>query len=199
MIRMTAIAAALCLVLIQVAGVTIESFQAKPVWRPAMYRTLIVGQSKVADLLRVFGKPKWSGPEADRDPTDPDPPLYYQYQNGGEFPGVFAVIVGEKSKKIIEIRNSPDKLTKNEAIRHFGHQYLERRYSLCPDIDDTAAPVYEDRFGDLLQIEYPEKGIILSVNEENNIDEISYVSKNLALSSLGECKKLTSKRLRKSP
>ncbi|MEP7343264.1 MAG: hypothetical protein ABI977_36395, partial [Acidobacteriota bacterium] len=144
-------------------------------------------------VLRVFGKPKSAGPEADRDDSDPDPPLYYSYEKGGEFAGELAVIIGEKSKKVLEIRNLPKKLSKEDAIRHFGQNYVEARYEFCPDIDSTAGPIYPDPNGQILQVEYRERGIEMAVDEDGWVSEILYTSTPPGLASKDECKRFLRK------
>jgi hypothetical protein len=146
------------------------------------------------DVLRVLGAPKWWGPEAERNESDPDPPLYYSYEKGGEFPGELAVLIGEKSKKILEIRNLPQNLSKKEAILHFGPNYVIARYELCPDIDDTAVPIYPDPNGQILQIEYRARGIVFAVQDDGSVREISYVSGDEALPSKEDCKRLARKK-----
>ncbi|NOT60934.1 MAG: hypothetical protein HOP19_12015 [Acidobacteria bacterium] len=158
-------------------------------WKAAHYRGVIVGKSFIAEALKLFGKPYSVSLEADHDVDDPDTPLLYQYQQGGDFQGSLDFVVDKRSKRILEIRVTPDHLTKERAITHFGRDYIQRRYSFCPDVDDTAAPIYEDPTGDVIQIEYPHKGIILSVNGENEVTNIAYVSTNLALGSESKCKK----------
>ncbi|MCI0556830.1 MAG: hypothetical protein L0287_38310 [Anaerolineae bacterium] len=158
-------------------------------WQVATFRGLKIGKSTLDDTLRILGKPRWSGPEAERDNSDPDPPLYYSYEKGGEFPGELAVIIGEKSKKVLEIRNLPQNLSKVEAILHFGSDYVIARYEFCPDVDGTAIPIYPDPNGQILQIEYRGRGIVLALEDNGAISEISYVSGNEALPSKEDCKR----------
>lgn len=159
-------------------------------WNAATFRGLKVGQSTLADALRIFGKPKWVGPEVDRSNSDPDPPVHYTYESGGEFPGRLAIIVGEKSKKIQAISNSPDKLSKEEAIRHFGPDFIIGRYQFCPDIDGPTGPVYEDPNGPITYIEYRNRGISLYIDMDESVVEITYDALRKPLSSKADCEKL---------
>lgn len=167
--------------------------QQKTAWKAATFRGLKIGQSSLNEVLQVLGKPESAGPEADRDNSDPDPPLYYSYKTGGEFTGELAVIIGERSKKVLEVRNLPKSLSKEEAIRHFGPNYIEARYEFCPDIDSTAGPIYPDPDGQILQVEYRERGIELAINENAWVTEILYSSSPPGLRSKNECKRFSRK------
>ncbi len=163
-------------------------------WQAATFRGLKIGKSTLKDVLRILGEPRWSGPEADRNESDPDPPLYYSYEKGGEFPGELAVLIGEKTKKILEIRNLPQNLSKKEAILHFGPNYVIARYEFCPNIDDTVAPIYPDPNGQISQIEYRGRGIVLALEDNGVVSEISYVDGNEALPSKEDCKRWARKK-----
>lgn len=170
--------------------------QAKDSWRAATYRGLTVGKSTLTMAKRIFGKPKWIVPEADRVELDPDPSLHYGYDKGGVFPGKLVIIVGERSKRVQAISNQPEKLSKEEAIRHFGNDYVIGRYSFCPDFDnEPSEPIYEDPSGTITQIEYRNRGIVLYTDAEGEVSEILYVAGQNALKSEKECEE---NRLRKA-
>jgi hypothetical protein len=166
-------------------------------WKAATFRGLKIDHSTIDDALRIFGQPEWSGPQADQDPTDPNPALYYSFSKGGEFPGELAIIVDKKSKKIIEILNIPQNLSKEKAIRHFGSGFTVAKYEFCPDIDSTVGPVYPDPNGQLIQIEYKKRGIILYLRDDESVSEIAYLARNDALSSQEDCKKWRQKGLKR--
>ena len=42
-------------------------------WHAATYRGLTIGESTRYDMLRVLGKPQWSGPPGDQTEDEPDP------------------------------------------------------------------------------------------------------------------------------
>ena len=105
-----------------------------------------------------------------------------------------AVLVDSKSKKVMQIRNIPEKLSKEEAIRHFGTDYVISKYEFCPDIDATTAPVYPDPNGPLVRIEYRKRGIVLDLDDDKTIGEIAYVKDIQVLASKEDCKKIQKKR-----
>ncbi|MGH9842887.1 MAG: hypothetical protein ACREEM_29465 [Blastocatellia bacterium] len=158
-------------------------------WHAATFRGLKIGQSTLEDALRVLGKPKWVGPEADQDVTKPALMIYYSFGAGGEFPGEIGVIINKKSQKIVEIRNSPKELSKEDAIRHFGSDYTIGRYEFCPETDTTTAPIYSNSNGQLMQIEYRSRGIILHLDDDDTVGEVSYVVGHNVLSSIEDCKR----------
>jgi hypothetical protein len=161
----------------------------QPQWQAATFRRLVVGKSKLEDALRIFGPPQWSGPEADRDNSDPDPPFVYEYESGGEFPGKLSIIVGERSKIIFEIANYPKNLFEGSAIRHFGPDYIISRYDFCPDVYNTVAPIYESPDGEIKYIKYHKRGIVLLVDDFGSVEAVLYVRTFKTLSSKSECPK----------
>ena len=94
----------------------------------------------------------------------------------------------------MQIRNIPEKLSKEEAIRHFGTDYVISKYEFCPDIDATTAPVYPDPNGPLVRIEYRKRGIVLDLDDDKTIGEIAYVKDIQVLASKEDCKKIQKKR-----
>src|SRR5256885_1502270 len=98
--------------------------QGNPSWHPAIYRGLIIGQSNRADMLRVSGAPEWSGPPEDQPENDPNAEIWYEYQRGGEFPGKLTVIIDARSTIVERIDLYPKNLSKEEAIKHFGDDYI---------------------------------------------------------------------------
>ncbi len=159
-------------------------------WRAASYRGLTVGKSTRADMIRVFGRPKRVDiPEGQRR-TDPHQQLWYIYDGVGEFPGEFTVMIDKRSRKIVEMDLSPKNLTKEEAIRHFGDDYVITRYSFCAGFEEEdAAPIYESPNGALTYIEYREHGIALGLDYMNNVDQILYIRKPLGFTSQSGCRR----------
>ena len=58
----------------------------------------------------------------------------------------------------------PDRLTKDQAISHFGSDYIITRYAFdsCLDEEDSE-PIYESTTGPLVTVEYRARGIAISV------------------------------------
>src|SRR5436190_18189746 len=96
-------------------------------WRPAVFRGIIVDKSKRADMLRVLGQPKWSRTtpgEGDEHST-----TWNNYEQIGEFPGPTNVATDSVTGIITRIDFYPQKLSKAEAIKHFGRGYVITRYA----------------------------------------------------------------------
>jgi hypothetical protein len=165
-----------------ILSLTLMSFgghasQAVRQWRPATYRGVTVGKSKFADMLRLWGKPKWSRtskPEADEDSRQV---TWTNYERVGEFPGPTTVVSDTKSGVVTRINFYPDRLTKEQAIAHFGSGYITTRYAFdtCLDEEDSE-PIYESPNGPVISVEYRARGIAISVGYKELITKISYVS-----------------------
>ena len=153
-----------------------QSPQPRPiqqVWRPAIYRGLRIGKSKRAEMLKVFGQPKWSRAAE----TGSHEEVWNNYERAGEFPGV-TVIVLERARNVISrIDFYPTKLTKQQAIAHFGPHYIVTRYNFEPcHEDEESEPIYESPDGLLQSVEYRARGIAISLGNEEMVTKISYVS-----------------------
>jgi hypothetical protein len=145
-------------------------------WRPATYRGITVGKSKVADMLRAWGKPKWSR-TSKREADEESQVTWTNYERVGEFPGPTTVVSDSRSGVVTRINFYPDRLTKEQAIAHFGSGYLVTRYAFdsCLDEEDSE-PIYESSTGPLVSVEYRARGIAISVGYKDLVTRISYVS-----------------------
>jgi len=145
-------------------------------WRRATYRGLVVGKSRRGDMLRVLGKPDWSGPPGDQRNDDPNPEEWNEYSKGGEFPGKLTVIADKRTGRILRIDLYPEKLGKKTAIKHFGGHFTVTRYDFDECLSNgEAAPMYESPNGQFLSIEYRDRGIALAIDQPNEVHYISYV------------------------
>jgi hypothetical protein len=158
-------------------------------WHPARYRGLIVGRSSVRDLLRFLGKPRSIDTPEGQSRTEIAGQKVYFYLDVGEFPGRFTVDVDKRTRKVLGMECAPDFLTKDDAIKHFGSGYVETRYRSCGGDNDEVAPMYEASDGELVYIEYRERGIAILVGFGNQANSIEYVSGAIGFKSLDECKK----------
>jgi hypothetical protein len=149
--------------------------QAGRQWRPATYRGVTVGKSRVADMLRVWGKPKWS--RTSRREEDERQVTWTNYERAGEFPGPTTVVSDTRSGVVTRINFYPDRLAKEQAIAHFGSGYLVTRYAFdsCLDEEDDE-PIYESPTGPLVSVEYRARGIAIAVGYKDLVTKISYVS-----------------------
>jgi hypothetical protein len=145
-------------------------------WRPATYRGVTVGKSKVAAMLRAWGKPKWSRTSR-READEESQVTWTNYERVGEFPGPTTVVSDTKTGVVTRINFYPDRLTKEQAIAHFGSDYITTRYAFdsCLDEEDSE-PIYESPTGPLVNVEYRARGIAISVGYKDLVTRISYVS-----------------------
>jgi hypothetical protein len=156
------------------AGVTAP--QTRRQWRPATYRSVTVGRSMVTDMLRAWGKPKWSR-TSKREADEESQVTWTNYERVGEFPGPTTVVSDTRSGVILRINFYPDRLTKAQAIAHFGSDFVTTRYAFdsCLDEEDSE-PIYESPTGPLVSVEYRARGIAISVGYQDLVTRISYVS-----------------------
>jgi hypothetical protein len=145
------------------------------VWRPATYRGLTVGKSKQADILRVFGKPRWSQSRESEDRDESGPEVWSNYERAGEFPGQTNVLT--RNNVLERIDFYPAGLSKQQAIAHFGADYVITRYALdsCRGDEDSEF-IYESPNGPLVSLEYRSRGIAISLGYQDLVTRIRYVS-----------------------
>jgi hypothetical protein len=171
-----------------------ESGHRRRTWRAATFRGLTVGKSTRAGMLRIFGKPKWSGVAAGQVETDPKPVIWNEYEGVGDFPGKFTVEVDKSSDVIVGMFLSPENLSKDEAIKRFGDDSITTRYefdSCLSKCDEEGAPLYESLKGQFMYIEYRMRGIALSVDEMGKVKEIRYMNENELIGTTeSKCKKI---------
>ena len=146
-------------------------------WRPATLRGITVGKSKVTEMVQKWGTPKWSRtskPEAEEEAAQV---TWTNYERAGEFPGPTTVVSDARNGVITRINFYPDRLTKEQAIAHFGADYIVTRYAFdyCVNEEDSEA-IYESPTGQLVSVEYRARGIAISVGNKDMVTKISYVS-----------------------
>lgn len=100
------------------------------------------------------------------------------YDSGGDFPGSLNVVIDKRSDVVLRIDLYPEKLSKDDAVKHFGQDYIVTRYDFDECLgNEESGPLYESPNGSLLEVEYRERGIAISVNGVGEVNNISYVSK----------------------
>jgi len=157
------------------AAAAVRAGQASRQWHAATYRGVTVGRSKLAAMIRTWGQPKWSrNSKAD---DDEEQVTWTNYEKAGEFPGPTTVVSETRSGVITRINFYPDRLTRAQAIAHFGKGYSVTRYAFdsCGDEEDSE-PIYESPNGPLISVEYRGRGIAISVGNSDMVTKISYVS-----------------------
>jgi hypothetical protein len=147
-------------------------------WRAGTYLDLTAGKSTRADVLRVLGEPKRLDTPPDQTPREPNAEVWYVYDNRGELAGEMTVVIDKRTDAVLGINLNPDSLSKEEAVKHFGPDYILTRYNFDDCLgNEESAPLYESANGPLLEVEYRHRGIAISVNEDGKVNTISYVSK----------------------
>jgi hypothetical protein len=145
-------------------------------WRAGALRGMTVGKSKRADMLRAWGKPRWSGNSKQED-EDARQVTWTNYDKVGEFPGLTTVVSDTRSGTITRINFYPAKLSRQEAIAHFGSGYVVTRYAFdsCVSEEESEA-IYESPTGPLMIVEYRARGIAIYLGLKDMVTRISYVS-----------------------
>lgn len=160
-------------------------------WRAGTYRGLTIGKSTREDMLRVLGRPLSSVPSADQDP--PYPIIWNDYGRlKGQLSGRLAVEVDSRTNRIVHISITPDNMSKEDAIKHFGSDYILMGYRFCEGLppEAEAGPVYEDpKSPELDSLEYRSRGIAIHLDYQGKVDEINFVSEPVGLASKAGCKK----------
>jgi hypothetical protein len=155
----------------------------KRVWRPGSYRGLTMGASNVDEMRRILGAPKRS--ETFNKGTS-DEEVWYHYEGSSDFPGTIRVIVVKAAIRAIDIL--PKDLNAEDAIKHFGPDYLLTRYDFDSCLgDEESAPLFESPSGSVVYIEYRQRGIAISVNGVGKVNEIQYINEPIGAES-SKCK-----------
>jgi len=147
-------------------------------WRAATYQGLAIGTATRAEMLRVLGQSYRLDAPADQAEDEPNPEEWYIYDRGAELPGTLTVVVDKRRGVVLRIDVHPENLSKEEAIRHFGHDYIMTRYEFCEGYEEEeSAPLYETPDGQFLSLEYRARGIAIGLDNNGKVGIINYVSK----------------------
>ena len=160
-------------------------------WGAGNLRGLIVGKSNRAQMLRRFGKPKWTqtAPEERDEEEERDRDrdrgrekkahrlTWNHYEGIGEFPGVTNIATDTRTGVITRIDFFPEKLTKDQAIAHFGTGYLITRYEIDQCLsDEEHQSFYESPNGTFVMVEYRRRGIAIAIEDNGFVNKIRYVN-----------------------
>ena len=128
-------------------------------------------------MLRVLGKPRWSRTSPGEADNESHQEVWNNYDRVGEFPGITNVVVDRRRGIITKIEFYPERLSKEEALAHFGRGYIITRYDFdrCGG-DEESEPIYESPYGPLVSVEYRSRGIAISVGDKDMVTKIRYVS-----------------------
>ena len=158
----------------QSASRTARGTDSSRVWRVGSYRGLTMGRSKGAEVRKKFGEPKRSQ-LINKGKSNEE--VWYEYDDAPDFPGSLRVIVDRRNDTIQAIDIHPKDLKQEQAITHFGSEYVLTRYDFDSCLgDEESAPLFESPTGAVLFIEYRQYGIAIAVNSQGKVNEISYVS-----------------------
>jgi hypothetical protein len=157
----------------------------KRVWRSANYRGLTMGRSFEDEMLRIFGTPTKS--ELFNEGTS-NPEVWHHYEGSLDFPGTLRVVVDKATNIVQAVDLHPKDLKKEEAIKHFGPDYIVTKYDFDSCLgDEESAPLFESAKGAVVFIEYRQRGIALALNGQGKVDEIRYVGEPIGTES-SKCK-----------
>ncbi|HEU4511013.1 MAG TPA: hypothetical protein VFR78_22470 [Pyrinomonadaceae bacterium] len=155
------------------------------VWRAATYHGLTMGRSNVDEMRRILGAPKRSEVLSEGKSISE---VWYHYDGPQDFAGTFRVIVDGNIVQAVDIL--PKDLKAEEAIKHFGPDYIITRYDFDSCLgDEESAPLFESPNGAVIYIEYRERGIAIAVTGTGNVNEVRYVSKPIGAES-SKCKQV---------
>ncbi len=149
-------------------------------WRAATFRGLTVGQSTQEQMFEAFGKPARSDIAAGQQGSDSRPLIWNEYDEAGEFPGKLTVEVDKHTGVIAGMIFSPENITKDVALKHFGDDYIITRYEfdICSGDEEDEPSLYESPNGQFTYVEYRSRGIAISLDAENKVREILYLKEN---------------------
>ena len=129
---------------------------AQTAWTPARFGEVVTGRSKAKDVIREFGP---------AEPAKGKKLITYTYPGKGDFGGDLVIEISRATGLVETVTSRPSQnITRTEAYRKFGKDYLEITYSAAKCGEGTNPPVYRDKNGPIELLEYPKQGIILWPN-----------------------------------
>ncbi|HEU4715052.1 MAG TPA: hypothetical protein VFS76_26120 [Pyrinomonadaceae bacterium] len=151
-------------------------------WRAGTYLGLAIGKSYRTDVVRLLGEPKRVDRPTGQTQEDENLEIWYVYDSRNPFRGDLTVVIDERTDVVLGINLNPHNLTKSEAVKHFGPDFILTRYAFDDCLgNEESAPLYESPSGPVLEVEYRHRGIALSVTHDGKINTISYVSKPVGM------------------
>lgn len=152
--------------------------QTKRAWRAGNYLGLTIGKSNRLDVLRVLGEPKRLDTPPDQTIAEENPEVWYLYDRTGKIAGDLTVVIDERTNIVLGIDLSPRNLTREDAVKHFGSDFILTRYAFDDCLgNEESAPLYESASGPILELEYRQRGIAVSLTEDGKVNTISFVGK----------------------
>src|SRR5207248_11356735 len=137
-------------------------------------RGIVAGKSRRADMLRRLGPPSSSRAHEGRQRGEDERETFNHYEGGGEFAGVFNVVVNKRGI-VSRVEFFPSKLSRDRTIAHFGPGYVTTRYAIDPCGDEDSESIYEFATGPLTFLEYRDRGIAIAIGYQDLVTKILYV------------------------
>jgi hypothetical protein len=142
------------------------------VWCPAEYRGLIMGRATVDDALRTLGTPL-----ATVEASGEDSLTWLGFEAAGEIPGKVNVWADARTRVVTMVVVHPAGISRQAALRHFGAGFVETRYAPDECAVGEVVPLHESPGGPILQVEYRNRGIALSLTDAGEVHEVLYLSR----------------------
>ena len=142
------------------------------VWCPATFRGLVMGRATVDDAVRALGKPR-----ATVAATGVDGLMWLGFDVAGDLPGQASVWADPETRVVQMVVVHPGGMSRDAAERLFGAGFLETRYAPDECAEGDVVPIYEAPNGPLLQVEYRNRGIALSVTDAVAVHEVLYLAR----------------------
>ncbi len=127
------------------------------------YHGLTPGRSHKGDVETVLGTPQRS--------TLASVGLIYVYAKPKTGADYVEVRMDSKTLKVLTIVVDPDNHTVSHVVKLFGAAYQRVRYAFDNCLDDGGyAPIYRSASGNLEFLEYPDRGIYVSIDADQVVE-----------------------------
>ena len=147
-------------------------------WKPSAYHGITPGKSTYKDVIKLFGKPEGDGnPEGDPE-IENEKVILLMY--GDEKIGSFDIVITDKTKIVYGITvYNHSRPTRQEIIAKYGTDYFEIESGepncVADDRKRGASDGKDPKRG--VSLAYPEKGIVFSLNNKEEANITTYLSK----------------------
>ena len=146
-------------------------------WVQPGFHGLVVGKSTAADVIRVFGKPKWKGGVQEVIvPSDTDGETQYQYSAVPDLDADMMIYFRKRSGVISAILLYPKHMTRADAVAKFGNDFEQSNEKLgpCPtDRERKIVEQYHVEYGTLLV--YRKQGVYVDIKKDGTAFMLAYV------------------------
>jgi hypothetical protein len=141
-------------------------------WHHATFKGISVGIDSRARVLQILGNPLVSTKQKENDFEGME--LWDHFVDLDEINKSVNVVSSVETNIVRMIVSTPEDLSVEKAISIFGDNFRRVRYS-SRSCADGSGEIFEKQNGELMFIEYGDKGIILNLDSsEMNVTEIEY-------------------------